>query len=134
MASKKTTKAAAPSGFKKIENHLAGFWKPELQGQVMQGVVGEAIETRGIDDKPNTFYSLKITNAEISGPVVTKEGKKIDLENGMMIGIGGKMLMTFLQGHQRREVYLIYDGMGPKKPGQSAPRMYLTYERETGED
>jgi hypothetical protein len=131
MATRKTTKAVAPKGFRKIENHLAGFWKPELPGQIMQGIVGTAVEVRGVDDKPNTFFSFKITNLE-SGPVVDKDGKKVKIEEGMMIGVGGAMLLTFLRGREGREVYLSYDGLGPKKPGQSAPRMYLTFERDSG--
>ena len=118
-----------PAGFKKVETHLAGFWKPEIPGQSVQGVVGEAIEVQGADGKLNTFYSLTLTTNE-AGPIKDKGDKKVDVGEGQMIGIGGKMLLIFLRGREGKEVYLTYTGLGPKKPGQSAPKMFDTFERE----
>ena len=136
MAARKKTKVRGrgtnnqPAGFRKVETHLAGFWKPEIVGQSIQGVVGEAIEVQGADGKVNTFYSLTLTD-DSGGPIVGKDGKKVQISEGQMIGLGGKMLLIFLRGREGKEVYVTYTGLGPKKPGQSAPKMFDTFERET---
>lgn len=130
MAAKKSSKrsvSVAPRGFKKVETHLAGFWKPEIPGQSIQGIVGEAVEVRGKDDKINTFYTLKLSD-DHGGPIMTMDNKKVQIESGMMVGIGGKMLLIFLRGREGKEVYITYAGLGPKKPGQNAPKMFETFE------
>jgi hypothetical protein len=126
------TLANTPRGFRKVETHLAGFWKPEIAGQSIQGLVGEAVDVQGTDGKLNTFYSLTLTD-DLGGPIIGKDGKKIKHEKGMMVGIGGKMLLIFLRGREGKEVYLSYDGLGPKKPGQNAPKMFNTFERDSEE-
>lgn len=119
----------APAGFRKIETHLAGFWKPEIAGQAVQGIVGEAVEVQGADGKLNTFYSLTLTTND-AGPIKGKDGKKVDVGEGQMIGVGGKMLLIFLRGREGKEVYLSYTGLGPARTGQSAPKMFDTFEKE----
>lgn len=134
MAARKLAgKATKIPGFKKVETHLAGFWKPTHDGQHVRGIVTQAIEVKGReDDKTNTFYTLLLT-AEDGGPIKDGDDKTIKPESGMMIGVGGKMLLSFLRGREGKEVLLIYRGLGPKKPGQSAPKLYDTYEREEEE-
>ena len=135
MAAKKASKrafkngASAPEGFRKIETHLAGFWKPEIAGQSIQGVVGEAVEVQGTDGKSNVFYSLTLTSDQ-GGPIVGKDGKKIPTVPAQMIGVGGKMLLIFLRGREGKEVYITYTGLGPKKAGQNAPKLFDTFERD----
>jgi hypothetical protein len=138
MAARKATKSRNTNGtpiipgFRKVETHLVGFWKPEIAGQSLQGVVGEAIDVQGTDGKMNTFYSLTLVNDD-GGPIVSKDGKKIAVHPGQMVGIGGKMLLAFLRGREGKEVYLTYTGLGPKKAGQNAPKMFDTFERDTEE-
>lgn len=123
----------APEGFRKIETHLMGFWKPEKAGQTVQGIVGEAVERIGLDGKPNTFYSITLTTDD-AAPIKTREdGKTIAVTAGQMIGVGGKMLLVFLRGREGKEVYLRYSGLGPAKRGQNAPKLFDTYEREGDE-
>lgn len=142
MAAKKksaSTKARAavtgvPEGFRKIETHLAGFWKPEIEGQSVQGIVGEAVEVQGKDNKVNVFYSLTLTTDQ-GGPIVGKEkGKPIDCVPGQMIGVGGKMLLIFLRGREGKEVYITYTGLGPEKPGQNPAKLFDTFERGAAEE
>jgi len=128
--SKRSNGAASPAGFKKVETHLAGFWKPEISGQSVQGIVGEAVEVQGKDGKINVFYSLTLTTNEC-GPIRGKDDKKVDVGEGQMIGVGGKMLLIFLRGREGKEVYITYTGLGPKKPGQNAPKMFDTFERDS---
>jgi hypothetical protein len=132
MAARKRTGTgtASPKGFKKVETTLGGFWKPELPGQSAQGVVGTPVEISG-NDGANVFYTFKITDAEITGPIVDKNGKKVHPENGMVIGVGGKYLLMFLRDRIGKEVYLVYSGLGNKKPGQSPPKLFDTFERES---
>lgn len=132
MASKKNrSNNNAPAGFKKIETRLAGFWKPEGEGEFIQGIVGSPIEARGADGKPNQFFPLRLTIAEQGLSVESSDGKPLEeLAEGLMVGIGGKMLLGFLSDHVGKEVYLVYRGLGKAKPGQSAPKMYDTYARE----
>lgn len=141
MAAKKTakngtatraSKVLTPTGFKKIETHLAGFWKPEISGQSVQGIVGDAVEVVGKDKQVNVFYSLTLTSNEC-GPIKGKDDKTVDVGEGQMIGVGGKMLLIFLRGREGKEVFITYTGLGPKKPGQNAPKMFDTFERD-GED
>lgn len=132
MASRKQHgKATQIAGFRKVETHLAGFWKASQDGQAIRGVVGEAVQVKGReDDKPNTFYTLQLTSVEVGGSIRTSDDKVVKPEVGMMIGIGGKMLLSFLRGREGREVMLIYRGLGPKKAGQNPAKLYDTYERE----
>ena len=124
---------SAPDGFRKVETNLAGFWKPEVAGQYVQGYVGEAVERVGLDGKTNVFYSLTLTTSD-AGPVVPKGSKKaIEVSEGQMIGVGGKMLLIFLRGREGKEVYISYTGLGPAKSGQNAPKMFDTYERDSDE-
>lgn len=136
MAAKKkaTSKKSATivPGFRKVETHLAGFWKPEIAGQSVQGIVGEAVEVQGHDGKTNVFYSLTLTTND-AAPIVGKDNKKIAVGEGQMIGIGGKMLLIFLRGREGKEVFISYTGLGPKKAGQNAPKMFDTFERDTDE-
>ncbi len=137
----KRSSANVPSGFKKIETKLAGFWKPIKAGQSVQGVVGPMIETKGAeDDKPNRFYTIRITDPKKSGPIVSEE-KTVEVEKGDLVGVGGAMLLNFLDGREGMEVFLVYEGLGAKKPGKHPAKMYGTYakgaeskEREPGED
>lgn len=121
-------------GFRKVETHLAGFWKPEIPGQAVQGIVGEAIEVAGVDGKTNVFYSLTLTTDD-AAPIVAKgDAKKtIEVGAGQMIGIGGKMLLIFLRGREGKEVYISYAGLGPKKAGQNPAKLFDTFERDTDE-
>jgi hypothetical protein len=133
MASRKLAgKATKIPGFKKVETHLAGFWKPTADGQHLRGIVTQAIEVKGKDEKLNTFYTLLLTSEE-GGPIKDGEDKTIKTEAGMIVGVGGKMLLSFLHGREGKEVMLIYRGLGAKKPGQNAPKLYDTYEREEEE-
>jgi hypothetical protein len=120
---------AQPAGFRKIETHLVGFWKPAIEGQSVQGTVGEAVEVAGQDGKINIFYSLTLTSAE-GGPIKTKDDKTVAIEIGQMVGVGGKMLLIFLRGREGKEVYITYTGLGPAKKGQNPPKMFDTFERE----
>lgn len=117
----------APAGFHKIETSIAGFWKPTKEGQTIQGSIMEAIQIKGRDGD-NTFYTLCLTSEE-GGPILSSDDKPVKPEEGMIVGVGGKMLLPFLRGREGREVFLVYAGLGKKKSGQSAPKMYETYER-----
>ena len=129
---RKVNGATVIPGFRKVETHLVGFWKPEIAGQSIQGIVGDAVEVVGNDGKANTFYSVTVTTND-SSPILGKDNKKIEVGAGQMIGVGGKMLIPFLRGREGREVYITYTGLGKKKPGQNAPKMFDTFERDTEE-
>lgn len=135
MAAKKKTRNgngssfAAPAGFRKVETHLAGFWKPDAAGQWVQGIVGEAVEVAGKDGKVNVFYSLTLTTND-ANPIKGKDDKRVDVGEGQMIGVGGKMLLSFLRGREGKEVVLAYTGLGPKKPGQNQAKLFDTFEKD----
>ena len=131
-ATRRTNGAAVIPGFRKVETHLVGFWKPEIAGQSVQGIVGDAVEVQGADGKINVFYSLTLTTNE-GGPIKDKANKKIEVGEGQMIGVGGKMLLVFLRGREGKEVYISYTGLGPKKPGMNQAKMFDTFERDQDE-
>lgn len=128
MAEKQTANRA-PSGFRKVETSISGFWKPTRVGQSIQGIVGHAVEVAGKEGQPNTFYTLKLTDENIGGQIATQDDKPVKPHKGMVIGIGGKALLTFLREREGKEVFLSYKGLGVAKKGQSAPKLYDCYER-----
>lgn len=132
MASPKNN---APKGFKQVDNSLSGFWKPSKAGQHLQGVVRHMIESKNAlnsNGKPNQFYAIRLTSPD-SGPIIDNHEKDVTPEEGMLIGVGGAVLLNFLAERVGKEVYLVYKGLGKAKKGQSAPKMYETYEREFDE-
>jgi hypothetical protein len=118
-------------GFKKVDNSLNGFWKPSAKGEGLQGVVTTRIEGKGADGNPNVFYALRITNAE-SGPIVGGDDKPIGVEPGMLVGVGGRTLHSFLGENMGREVALVFQGLGRAKRGRNAPKLYECYASEEG--
>lgn len=132
MASKKRA-TGAPAGFRKVETSLLGFWKPTAAGELIQGMVGTAIETRGADGKPNRFYPIHLTTLEASS-IISQDDKEVRPTLGGMVGVSGAMLRSFLAAREGTEVVLVYKGKGKAKPGQSAPKLYETYERGESEE
>jgi hypothetical protein len=127
MASKKlVSKISIPEHAKKIDNSISGFWKPSVPGQALQGVVGRQVEAKGSDGKPNVFHMLRITNLD-SGPIVAADDKPVELDMGLVVGVGGRTLAGFLETHLGAEVILVYQGLGPKKPGKNQAKLYETY-------
>lgn len=123
---------AAPKGFKKVETAIAGFWKPAKVGQSLQGVVGHQVETKGADGKANVYFVVRLTSEE-SGPIARNSdgkggGKAVKPAIGMLVGVGGRTLQTFLKEREGREVFLSYAGLGEAKRGQNPPKLYETFE------
>jgi hypothetical protein len=118
----------APKGFRKVDGTLLGFWKPDLEGEVLQGTVGSRIEAAGSDGKPNVFFAVTLTDTVMN--IVTSDDETINAPAGSTVGVGGKMLITFLEARAGQEVALVYRGLGKAKPRQSAPRLFDTFERE----
>jgi len=120
----------APEGFRKVQTSISGFWKPEGAGEFLQGVVGSMITVKSKKEgDDNRFFPLTLTSTD-GGPVVNTEGKSIPMEAGQIVGVSGKMLFAFLGAREGQEVFLVYRGKGKAKPGQSAPKLFETYERE----
>lgn len=124
----------APYGFRKVEGgHIAGFWVPEIVGQTAQGIVGETITAQGKDGKPNIYCQLILTSND-SGPIVgvdeNKRKKKIDVGEGMIVGVGGAVLLSRLRGREGKEILARFVGLGPKRPGKNQARMFDVFERE----
>lgn len=118
----------APAGFRKVDGTLVGFWKPELPGESLQGMVGSRIEAAGSDGKPNVFFAVTLTAPALN--VITSEDESINAPVGSTVGVGGKMLISFLEARNGQEIALVYRGLGKAKPRQSAPRLFDTYERD----
>lgn len=141
MAAKKTTAANGtpnlgpdPKGYRKVELRLSGFWKPEKPGDWIEGIVGERIEGKGHDGKENVYYSFIVASDDVKGPFERKDEKgmtqKVPAEAGLRVGISGRTLLAFLHDRVGQPVYIRYRGLGRAKPGQSAPKLYDTFERE----
>ena len=129
MATKKRS-TNIPAGFKEVDNSLSGFWKPSLEGQALQGIVGHMIEARNKQNengKPNRFFAIRLT---ASTQIVDTADKSIDGEEGDLVGVGGAVLVSFLADQIGKEVYLVYKGLGRAKRGQNAPKLYATYARD----
>ncbi len=124
--------SAVPAKFRKVETSLAGFWKPDGPGECLQGIVGPAIEVQTANGL-NTFFTLRLTSTE-GGPIESADDKTVKPELGMIVGVGGKMLAMFLREREGREVFLVYKGKGKAKPGQSAPKLFETYEATATEE
>lgn len=140
MAAKKNGKSVetafeAPKGYRKVEMRINGFWKPESVGDWIEGVVGERVEQRGSDGKPNVFYTFRLADDDsVQGAIKKKDdaGNEVMVkpEGGMLLGLSGRTLMPFLNDRVGQAVFLRYIGLGKAKPGQSAPKMYETFEKE----
>lgn len=127
----RSAKNTAPEGFREVDNAMTGFWKPTSPGQTIQGIVGPMIVTKGADDKPNRFYTLRITNPERATAVQSTDGKAAaDVEAGDLVGVGGALLLSFLANREGQEVYLVYKGLGEKKRGKNPAKLYTTYAKE----
>jgi|HubBroStandDraft_2_1064218.scaffolds.fasta_scaffold00423_20 hypothetical protein len=129
MASKKRSGFETPKGFRKVETGIAGFWKPTSPGQFIVGIVGHAVETKGTDGRPNVYFTFKLAD-DTSGPIETGDGKVVESEAGLNIGVGGKTLQTFLQDHVGQPVWIAFRGLGAPKKGQNAPKLYDAFERD----
>jgi len=125
------SKFSVPKGFKKVDNGIAGFWKPTKEGEGLQGIVGHMVETPGADGKPNRFFTVRVTTEE-SGPIVSNTGRVVKTEVGTLVGVGGRVLANFLgeRAGSGREVVLVYKGLGKAKTGRNAPKLYETYDSE----
>ena len=129
MAAKK---AAGPSGYRKVETRIQGFFKPKKLGDFIEGVVGHRAESPGADGKPNVYYTFRLADDQCTS-IRDGEDKLIKVDGGMLVGIGGKTLLTFLEEHEGQAVYIVYKGLGIAKKGQNAPKTYDTYEKGESE-
>jgi hypothetical protein len=128
------SEAAAPNGFRKIESpHISGFWVPEIVGQSIQGVIGDLITSPGKDGKPNVYCQLLLTTND-GGPVIgvdeNKRKRKVEVGEGMIVGVGGAVLLNLLRNREGKEVLIQFTGLGPKKPGKNQARLFDAFERE----
>lgn len=128
----------APDGFIKVEGaHISGFWVPEIAGQAIRGMVGDFVTKVGVDGKPNTYCILTLTSDDLSGNFIgqdpeSKRRRKVEVGAGMVVGVGGAVLLSRLKGREGREVFIRFEGLGPKVTGKNQARMYDVYERGRG--
>ena len=125
MASKKQQ---GPAGYRKVETRIQGFFKPKKAGDFIEGIVGQRSESAGSDGKPNVYYTFRLADDQCQS-IENGEGKKLAADGGMLVGVGGKTLATFLEEHIGQAVYIVYKGLGVAKKGQNAPKLYDTYEK-----
>jgi hypothetical protein len=118
-----------PTGMRKVDTGIAGFWKPKDPGDTISGIVGHKV-VGTYKGKPNVYFTFKLAD-DTSGPIETSDGKNVPADAGMNIGVGGAALQTFLSDHVGQAVALFFTGMGTAKKGQNAPRLYDCYEEET---
>lgn len=119
----------APTGFRKVETSMLGFWKPDGAGEMIQGIVGAPIEVIGADKRPNKFFPITLTTVEC-GSIVNQDDKEVEPRLGGMVGVSGAMVLNFLLARAGKEVVLVYQGKGKAKPGQSAPKLYECFEKD----
>jgi hypothetical protein len=125
-ASKKQN--GAPAGYRKVETRIQGFFKAKKPGDFVEGVVGHRTESPGADGKPNVFYTFRLADDQ-STAIRDGDDKPVKADGGMLIGIGGKTLLSFLEEHEGQAVFIVYKGLGTAKKGQNAPKLYDTYEK-----
>lgn len=128
MASKKSSSNGAPAGYRKVETRIQGFFKPKKPGDFIEGVVGHRAESQGADGKPNVYFTFRLADDQCTC-IESSDGKKLKADGGMLVGVGGKTLATFLEEHEGQAVYIVYKGLGVPKRGQNAPKLYDTYEK-----
>jgi len=124
---KASTKVKAPAGYREVDNALNGFWKPRSPGDFIEGIVGHRIDAV-VNGKPSVFFSFKLAD-DTCDCIESAGGKKVAPDAGMLVGIGGATLRTFLEERSGKAVYIVFKGMGNAKPGQSAPKLYATFEQ-----
>lgn len=127
MATKRASNGA-PAGYRKVETRITGFFKPKKPGDFIEGVVGHRAESQGADGKPNVYFTFRLADDQ-STAICDSDGKTLKVDGGMLVGVGGKTLLTFLEEHEGQAVYIVYKGLGKAKRGQNPPKMYDTYEK-----
>jgi hypothetical protein len=128
MAPPKEATIRAPKGYREVSTGIEGFWKPTKRGETISGIVGHRIEVKGSDGRPNVFFTFKLAD-DTSGPIEDSNGKPVESDGGMNVGVGGRVLQTFLAEHEGQPVILVFKGMGAAKKGQNAPKLYACFER-----
>lgn len=131
---RRVTVSDAPEGFTKVEGaHIAGFWVPDVPGESIRGIVGDLISKIGKDGMVNAYRPLELTSNEVGGAIVTqdenKRKHKIEVGEGMIVGVGGAVLLSRLRGRDGREVFIRYTGLGEKQRGKNQARMFDVFER-----
>ena len=141
MAAKKVAKTAASNGvgkgpgagWTKVDTRVNGFWKPDTVGQFIEGVCVQRIEgapqvdSDGSPKKPNIYFAIRLSD-DSSGPIKTTDGKILKVDAGHLAGVSGATLQLFLGERIGQAVHIVYKGLGKARPGQSAPKLFDTYE------
>ena len=122
MAKKKATKRSAPrarsgkaAGLPEGYTAIGGFtpfWQPKKAGDTLEGVFGERRE----------IAKKKVRKGEKKTQTIAT----ITQDDGTAFSIGESAMLRplFENASDGDRVYIEFQGMGKKKPGQNAPRLY----------
>lgn len=122
--------APAPAGYRKVETGIAGFWRPRELGDEIEGIVGERCEGKGADGRAVVYFRMRLADDQCER-IETDEGKRVKASAGLVVGIGGAVLRTFLGERQGHAVLIRYAGMGEARKGKNAPKLFDCYEQDT---
>lgn len=128
---KKTAKAAAkalpnstdiPKGMKQLGGGYADTWKPETPGEEIQGFVTDAVKTVEFTSKRKVKGKLvEETTERRVFELTTGTGERYAIwESAALV----ELFDLVVEHGVGLEVFLRYDGLGKKKPGQNPPKLF----------
>lgn len=108
---KVTQSSGLPEGYQAIGG-FNPFWSPSKVGDVLEGTFGDRREIKKKNPK--------------KGEKKTQTVATITREDGEAFSIGESAMLRplFEKAEDGDTVYIEYRGLGKKKPGMNAPRMY----------
>lgn len=130
MPARKAAKAKAlpqskdiPQGMKQMGGGYAPTWKPENEGDTIHGVVTEGIKVVEFTNKRKVKGKLveEVTERRVIEVTQNDSGERFAVwESAALVSLFDEIEEKGA-GH---EVYIRYDGLGKKKPGQNAPKLF----------
>ena len=106
---------AIPEGFEQLGGGYAPTWKPEDHGKLLHGKV-----TGGVREVEMTIGRKKTTRRCME-VTQKKSGERYTLwESAALVDLFDQIAET----GEGPEVFVRYDGVGKKKPGQNPPKLF----------
>ena len=104
-----------PEGFEQVGGGYAPTWKPEEHGKLLHGPV-----TGGVREVEMTIR--KKTEIRRCMEVTQKKtGERLTLWESAALA---ELFETIAETGEGPEVYMRFNGLGKKKPGQNAPKLF----------
>ena len=107
-----------PEGFQRTGSSFAPTWNPEDVGTSLRGVVTAAVHD--VEMKPKRGQK----QGDIRRCMEVTENNTATRYTVWESAMLGELFDKCAEAGEGAEVFIRYDGLGKKKPGQNAPKLY----------